>query len=394
MRRLGLMAFAAVAAASCFVGTLDLTGLACDESHPCTSGYACVSQTCRPAGSGTSGGTGGVAGSCPVCTDGGVLLCDGGLVSCPDGTACDYGACLPACQADGGCGAGALCDLTPRACVPANACSAGSCLLPGGRSGVCLAGVCSAAPPAGGASGTGCTPPDGGFDGGLLLVNGIVATFPGADASADNGLAVQGRVTFTSQSGAASPAPSDVTLSAQQITVFTTQLTPGVWTATVTAPGVALPTIFPDIEIRPPQLGSQIALSLLEVVPVGLAGSVAPGHVVWVGRAGGCGAQIDDYVGGYTVGLSPAAPSLEYYGTTPGLGAYELDPTLGASTVDAGEFLAADAPMATTQYVMAIAGEGAAPPQILLSGSFTPPPQYAAAGQTIAVALLYPRTFP
>ncbi|HUB09194.1 MAG TPA: hypothetical protein VMB50_19465 [Myxococcales bacterium] len=381
MRRLRpFAALGVVAAASCFVGTLELTGLPC----PCLQGYVCMGATggtCQPAG--PSGGTGGDAGPCaaPVCSGAGaLLLCDGGIVSCAAGNGCDYGACAPLCRPDGGCAAGQVCDQSPKICVGDNGCTGVSCTLPSGTVGACVLGICTPLPQA--ASETDCV--DGGPlapDAGPVSVNGILATFPGAVETS----ALAGGTVVFSATGV-QPQQAAITLSGSGITGFTLALQPGVWTVTVTAPGVAVPTIFPNLVIQAPRNGTQVTMLLPDVVPVGLAASTQAGHIVWVGTAGGCGAQSQAYVGGYTVGFSPAPPAVEYYAADNG---FVLDADLRASSLGAGAFIASDAPYAVTQYVMAVAGSPT--DQVLLSGTFTPPPD---TGQTLAVALLYPNTFP
>ncbi|HUB08837.1 MAG TPA: hypothetical protein VMB50_17650 [Myxococcales bacterium] len=411
MRRGPAIAVATLGVASCIVGTLDLTGFRCDGDHPCLSGYLCLPAadggSCQIAG-GSSGGTtgGGVGGSSgggsgssggvpctgvPTCSGDGtsLVLCDGGLLPCASGTACDYGTCRPACRA-GACDAG-ICDQAANACVPTAACAGagGACGLAGGSTGICLAGLCTPVPPLGGSPGS-CDA--GGLaDAGPLLVGGVIALFPGAVA--DPGLLDGGSVTFFSAHGARVgplaivPSPG----SPHEPSYANASLTPGTWTALVQAPAVALPTYFPNLVVAPPPFGASVNLDLTAVAPIDAAGSVAgvtprPGHLVWIARAATCDAS--SFLGGYTVGLSPAPAFAAYYDAPSGQ--LEADPTLTASSPQTGEFIALDAPYAPTSYALAVEPAGA--PVAIAAGTFTPPPYVA--GQTIAVALIFPNQTP
>jgi hypothetical protein len=400
MRRGLLFAALALGAGGCFVGTLDLANFACDNgSHPCANGYSCVfgpdgGGTCVVQGSGTSsssssGGTtsGGSSsgssgpGPCngvPTCaTSRGLLLCDGGVTPCGSGLACDYGACVSQCSGTQTCDAGAICDTSVNACVLTQACSdGGGC--PVGA--FCGAGVCMSAPPVGSSVGA-CTLPDGG---GMVLVEGPVALFPLRNAAAtleDGGTVTFFNDTQTLKSVPIVPEPTGTV----HVPSYSINVPVGTWTALVQQAGV-LPTYFPGIEVQSSEVGSSAQVSLETVVALDSLPSfpgVTPqaGHIYWVGLATDC--ALSGFLGGYTVGLSPAAPELGFIGS--GLG---LDPSLtSSSSLGYGEFFAVDAPYAVTQYTLAL-GLSSGSPIVLMSGTFTPPTF--SPGQTIAVALIYP----
>jgi hypothetical protein len=404
MRSLALGCAVALAVGGCFVGTLDLgAGFACDTgSHPCTNGYSCVFVgdagvgTCVAQGLGTSGGStsggstgssgtgtssGGPCSGVPTCAaGGGLLLCDGGVQPCGTGLTCDYGLCLPRCSASQQCDAGAVCDTSVNACVAAPSCSTdgGSCA----TGEFCAASVCTPVPPVGGSVGS-CTFPDGG---GMVTVEGPVAVFPGRNGveSLEDG----GTVTFFNDTQTLAPVPI-VPEPTQLYPSYSIAVPVGTWTALVEQAGV-VPTYFPGIEVRSSAAGSSAQIPLETVVeldamlplpPLPTFPGVTPqaGHIFWVGLATNCPDNL--FLGDFTVGLSPPAPELGYLG-----GQYQLDASLTAGSASVGEFFAEDAPYAVTRYALSIAsGAGTT---VLLSGTFTPPTF--SAGQTIAVALIYP----
>jgi hypothetical protein len=403
MRR--LLLFCAALVGGCFVGTLDLTGFACDTgSHPCTSDYSCVIPagasvgTCLPqaastggttgggAAGGTSGGssggtTGGSAcGAAPTCAiGGGLLLCDGGVQPCGKGLACDYGKCVTGCSPTQTCDAGAVCDTSVDACLPANACATdgGGCA----NGELCLAAVCTPAPPVGGTVGS-CNSPG---DGGMVVVEGPVAIFP--DVNGDPALEDGGTVTFFNGSQTLPVVPIVAASGGAPYPSYSITVPVGTWTALVQQPGVLVPTYFPGLEVRGSEFGTTAELSLESVVELNQLPQIAdvtpqPGHIFWVGRGTSCsGGGSLNYLAGFTVGFSPVPPDLGYLGDQ-----FQVVPGDTASTSPPGEFFAEDAPYATTQYTMAL--NGGAGTTVLMSGTFVPPPYVP--GQDIAVALVYP----
>lgn len=241
--------------------------------------------------------------------------------------------------------------------------------------GICLGGVCTPVPPQGGSVGT-C---GSAGDGGAVQVVGTVSTFPDDEAMDGDG----GTVTFFNGTQTLPSVPIELVsgLPGYSITVPV-----GTWTARVQMPGVLLPTYFPGIEIRSPAEGSTSEFPLWAAVdpanlPFVASATPQPGHIVWVVRGATCDAQ--SFLGGYTVGLSPAPPDVSCLARSGGL----IDVVPGtASSPTLGEFLAEDAPYATTQYTLAL--DDGAGTTLLVSGTFVPPPYVA--GQNIAVALMYP----
>ncbi len=398
MKRATLLAAATLAAGACLVSTLDLSGFACDANHPCLGGWVCADGgaglgSCVLAngnsGGGSNGGTtgGGSGGGCsqsPQCSGDGstVLLCDGGVQRCGVGTTCFQATCLPNCLPDGGCGSG-ICDAVTSACVPLASCSGVG--TPCGQGGVCLAQVCTSTPPVGPSPGS-CP---GFADGGPVTLGGALAFFPNGNALAS---LIGGTVTFFGADGqqVSTTIGADAIPDAGEIPVYSTAgisppLSPGIWTVLVQQAGVALPTYFPNVLIS----AGTSRFDLVAVVPADLGQllpqhSAEPGHLIVTARAVTC--NQGGYLQGYTIGLSPPPAFAGYYNGSPGSGLF-VDPSLSASTTSgAGEFIASDAPYAPTQYVLAV--DYTSTPQALLSGTFTPPPYHA--GQTIAVALLYP----
>jgi hypothetical protein len=224
-----------------------------------------------------------------------------------------------------------------------------------------------------------------------VTLGGVVTVFPNKDAT-DVPLADGGTVTFFSlleDGGVAQVGPTPIVM-AGSFPSYSLTVPVGTWTALVQETGVVLPTYFPGLQVRASQLGGSAQLSLNAVVDIDVVGfpaiaGITPqaGHVYWVGLASNC--SLTNYVGDYTLGLSPAPPGLGYLSS--GL---EVDPGLSASSSSVGEFFAEDAPYAPTQYAMAI--NGGTGTTVLLNGTFVPP-QYSP-GQDIAVALIYPNFTP
>ncbi|MHB1847368.1 MAG: hypothetical protein ACYCWW_21295 [Deltaproteobacteria bacterium] len=385
-------------ASGCIVPDIPLAGLPCDPSGNCLAGYVCVANQCvvpggNDAGSGPADGgvDGGSCSAPPSCTaDGHLLLCDGGTASCPlmgslPGV-CDLGACRARCQS-GGCdpasSAPSACDLSLGACLPAPTCggAAGPCAAAGDG---CVAGVCVASPPDGGpdgGGGPGCEGfplADAGAPG-SFTVSGQLTLFP--DRAADSSL-LGGTVTFYQPDGGLLATTSIVQ---QAFPSYSVQLQSdtGPAFAAVSLPNGGPVTYFPDLQIWA-RAGAALDLSFYTVAgPSFLSGlptltgvTPQPGHLTWIGTAARC----DDsaYITGYAVGLSPAPGFVGYYASGDQL-------SNATSSGGIGEFVAVDAPYATTSYVMAVNdGQEAA----LVSGTFSPPPF--SSSQPVAVALIYP----
>jgi hypothetical protein len=165
--------------ASCFIAPIDLSGRACDASHPCAAGWTCVNSACVTA---EDAGDSGEAGEDAAVTDGGApdsgqpdaaidAGCTGECSVCCAGC-CSGGKCHPgttalACGSSGGacidCGqipighdclpsdAGNTCGCTEAADCPSNqACdlsssSCGGACDPGGGYSLCNGGCCDLA---------------------------------------------------------------------------------------------------------------------------------------------------------------------------------------------------------------------------------------------------------
>ncbi len=310
----------------------------------------------------------------PSCTSaGGILLCDGGVVSCLADQTCDFGACFPKCAS--GCSDGGICDLAAEACIAGAACSANS-ECPTADS--CLSGVCVTAP-TGPASGTDCAdagpvrPDDAGeaISGAVgVILNTVESTTPPLDG---------GTVTFLFPDGGMTTSPIQYSNGS---TRYSVPLLPiGELTAVVSGPGL-VQTYFPGLQILPNtselDLDTVVSVSYLASLAAATGVSALKNQPVWVGEAITCGTSAATPIGGYTVGLSPAPVFLGYYEDVQG--APLSTSPLPAST-SLGEFVGFGAAYAATSYVMA------APDGVLLYGSFTPP---ALGSSPIAVALIYP----
>ncbi len=369
--------------AACVAGSLDLSGKGCDVNHPCVDGFTCAGGLCQPSGAAPLVDAGPQeAGPACGCSPGhhSVLFCDGTSAPCPAQAPCDLGSCLAACAPDGSCAPGAVCDEASEACVPAPECGPPQC----GGGEICVAAVCVAQP------GGGASPACGAAaDGGVVELSGVIALFPFSEAA--DSLLDGGTVTFFPEGdGGALLVP---VAPQGDLPGFSANLAPGSWTVLVQGPGV-VPTYFPGLSLSP-SVDGRASLLLDAVVPEGFVASLRgqagpppdPAHLVWVGRA----ATLDPdcrldggFLGGYTVGLSPAPGWLGYYAQTDAGASVAASPSRSDPAM--GEFVALDAPWAPTRYVLAIgAGDGSAIP--LLSGTFVPPQND---GEGAAVALLYP----
>lgn len=346
--------------------------------------YACA--TSADCGSGRC-----AAGRC-VYVDAGPTGC-GTVGSCPSGTVCDNQVCAPLCAAGARCGDGGSCDLALDACVTTESCNILASGLACGP-GSCQFNVCVPTPsnqdtsPDAGCGGS----VDGGSDGGSVSVGGVVELLDNARLTAGtvtffpNG-SVDGGVIATIDANGAYKTPSALPLGLFDVRI---DGSPG------GSSGV-IPTYFPGVIVQSPSSASSAKGSATldfkavasEGIVAGLARSVGetpiPGHLVWLGTAAVDCTRLAN-LAGYTVGLSPPAGLLGYLSDS-NQANLTIDATL-MSAGPSGQFMAFDAPYATTAYVRAIL-DASNTPRSFQHGMFTPPPF---AGGTIAVALIYPFT--
>lgn len=360
--RLGLALAALCFGTACLFPTPDSTHLyVCASNADCPGGYYCDSASCTQ-GSPPAPDAGACA--APSCTaSGAISLCDGGIVSCTAGQSCDLGGCFPIC--DGGCSSGMICDQAAAACVPNSACSPGGCE----SNESCETGICAATPPASPID-AGCSPSPG--SGGSIDVS--VAVFPGDSVTT---VSLAGATVTLFFDGGPDTGVSGVLQAGSSDYQFS-NIPSGPVEAVITGTGL-VPTYFPNLEITSSattlNLDTVVSTAYLDSLTAATGYSALPGQILWVGQASSC--NDGGYLGGYTVGLSPAPAFVGYYDMGP------PGPILSSSSSSLpayGEFVAVAAPYAATNFVMATSGSP------LLKGTFIPP----AYDGGIAVALIYP----
>jgi len=389
---------------ACFVPEADLSGKACDGTHPCTTGYDCVSSRCVattvPPDAGEPGldaSTGSCTGTATFCRSGDWYSCLAGQPILKDACAvlghdCESSrGCLASCAAKS-CEIGTACDEATKRCLDQPSCAtAGDCDF-GTSTGTCEAGACvpasaSAVVSVGGskvAAETSCYfSPDAGASGPFATMTGYVV-LPTGKVSAQT-IGLQLRVYRASEfntqtnppvvaSGAAYDAGMPVDGGAVGVGAYTLSNVPTGVELVASSSGAGAVQTYQYFTLRPESVVSGVADQAL----------TSYDEVLWTQLVAGAGAQVSDGRAGlvgqiYDCHSSPGPAKVE--GATaaldvPGRAYYTFPDVVGidpdvTATSNTGRFFFFDVPAIPLTVVANVGGDVLSQPVRTMPRSIT-----------------------